>query len=167
MKKKVIISIAAAVICIAALVTVILINSNQQAQAESESTIKSSSEIISAGKADKGDTEAGFAFQYTDRLAGYPATNVESTADTITVTYGSAGTVSKTKDTSTPEEAEEDDDAYAESSERVIGGMKVTFKGSDGTVSLATWQFGGYTYTIRVNNGVSPEDMIEYVKATR
>lgn len=169
MKKKVIISITAAVICIAALVTVILINTNQKSEAESQSTLKSSSEILSAGKAAKGDTEAGFAFKYTDRLAGHTATDIESTDSTIKVTYSSAGFVSKTDSTveNKDEEADTDDTGYSESSEQVIDGIKVTFKGSDGTVSLATWQFGSFTYTISVNSGISAEDMTEYVRATR
>ena len=167
MKKKIIISVVAAVICIAALVTVILINNNQKSKAESESTIKTDSQILSAGKAEKGDTVAGFAFTYTDRLAGYPATDVKSTADTITVTYGSAGYVSKTQLKSTADEAQNDETEYSEESERVINGLDVTFKGDNGTVSLATWQANDYFYPISVNSGISPEDMVEYVKATR
>ena len=174
MNKKIIISIVAAVICAAALTAVILINVNQKAEAESQSTIKSSSEILSAGKAEKGDTEAGFAFQYTDRLAGHTATDIKSTDSTIKVTYGNAGYVSKTDSTaensgaeSKDEEIDTDDTEYSESSEQVIDSLKVTFKGNDGTVSFATWKFGSFTYTVSVNSGISAEDMTEYVRATR
>ena len=167
MKKKLIISIVAIIICTAALLTVILLNNNQKTEIKNNSTLKSSSDILSAGKADKGDTLAGFSFQYTDRLAGCTATNIESTDSTIKVTYGNAGYVSKAQQKSSDDEAKKDENEYTETINQIIDGMDVTFKGSNDLVYLAIWQSGSYNYTISVNNGISAEDMVEYVKATR
>lgn len=162
MKKKIIISVAALAIIAAVFVVVVVINSHTK----SESTLKSSSEILSAGQVEKDDTIAGFKMDYSDRLGGYQATDVKTTNNAIEVTYGNAGFVRKTYG-SDESDSSDDKTTYTESNEYQIDGLTVTFKGSDGLVYLAVWQANGYSYTISVNSGVSAEDMTEYVMLTR
>ena len=168
MKKKVIISVIAVVICAAIFTAVILINSNT-AEKETE-TFKSSSELLSAGEIEKADTPAGFVLKYSDRLNGYQATDIKADDGIIEVTYGSAGYVSKTNSSSESSADKtgpgDEEKEYSQSNEYDINNLKVTFKGDDDMVYLAQWSSNGFDYTISSNNGVSAEDMTEYVKAT-
>lgn len=167
MKKKIIISVVAAVVCIAVFTTVIIINLRSKTaapEADSSEAKKSVSELLSEGKAENNDTAADFGFEYPDRLGGYQATDMQSNSSMIEITYSNAGFVRKTYAVS---ENSGDKTEYDESMDLVIDGSKVTFKGNDGMVNLAVWNENNYAYTISVNEGVSPEDMEEYVKTTR
>lgn len=58
---------------------------------------------------------------------------------------------------------------YAESNTVDVDGRSVTLQGSDGQVQLATWQDGGYTYSIGVyredGTGLTADEMTFLVKA--
>ena len=117
-----------------------------------------------------GETEpekASFPIEYTDRLAGYPATGTHSDSSTIEITFGDMGYIRKTYAVI---DNSGEDHGFDETSERVIDGIAVTFFGENGKVRLAVWNNNNFAYTIRINSGfdgVSPEEMTEYVKATK
>lgn len=56
---------------------------------------------------------------------------------------------------------------YAESSSATVDGVDVTMKGSDGTISLAIWVVGDYSYSVGVESGISAADMTAIVAAVK
>jgi len=117
-----------------------------------------------------GETEqekAFFPIEYTDRLAGYPVTGIHSDSSTIEIRFGDVGFIRKTYaviDNSGEERQ------FDEKSEHTIDGISVTFSGEKGMIYLAVWNNNNFAYTICINSGfdgVSAEEMTEYVKGTK
>ena len=155
MKKKAVIWIILAAVFVAALAAVIVIKQNMVGKSEPRSY---SIQENAANMA-----EPAFPMDASDRLCGFPATDYNVDGNTVKITYGDEGYITKTLD---EPESEDDDSNFIETTEQDVDGRTVTFQGNDGTVCLARWQDKGFTYTISVNNGVNAEEMIEYVKAT-
>ncbi len=154
MKKKTIITIIVVAVLVAAFIAVIVIKNNTVSNGRTES-------FSSIEEAEK---EAPFNMEYSDRLCGCPATDFKANSSTIEVHYGSAGFIRKTLGVA---DNSDSDTAYSESGEQTINGLTVTCKGNDGLVSLAVWNDNNFAYTISINEGVSIDEMTEYIEATR
>lgn len=79
--------------------------------------------------------------------------------------YGAAGeniTLSKAKDDGT--NISGDYNEYNSVSNETIGGISITMKGNDGTVSLATWTEGTYAYAVSLSPGITQDTMIELLE---
>ena len=155
MKKKVIISVAAIAVLVA--VTAVLIALNR-----SESNPKDGSAQNRSGAEDSADS-APFPVEYPDRVCGIPATGFEVNGRMVEVRYGEANYVRKALGGS---DAGEDAAKYGETGELTVNGMTVTLKGDGGLVYLALWSYNNYDYTVCAGEGVSAEEMAEYVEAT-
>ncbi len=151
MKKKIIFSVILIAVLIAAVVAVIAIKNN----------VTDHDNVQSFDSIEEANENADFELVHSDRLGGYPATGYESGSRTITVTFANAGYISKSLD-----EPAGDSGVYGESNETDIDGITVTFKGDDGKVSLAEWNYNGYYYTVSLTEGTDTDTMAEYVKAT-
>ena len=60
--------------------------------------------------------------------------------------------------------------SFPEKSEHDVDGVKVTFRGRNGKVNLATWENNNIVYSVGIRvdgEGAAPEDMLEYVKELR
>ena len=155
MKKKVILSVALIAILLAAICTIIVVRHKVVPAGAGKGQTYSS--IDEANKA------ADFKLTHSDRLGGYPATGFEANSSTIEVTFGNGGYIRKTLGVTDNSDKEKD---YPDSAEQEINGMKVTYRGENGKVYLATWNTNNFAYTISVNEGVPAEEMTEYVLAT-
>jgi FlaG/FlaF family flagellin (archaellin) len=154
MKKKILISVVAVVVLLAAVFAVIAV----KYKSTSNGGINSYNSMEEAVK------NAAFNMEYSDRLCGYPATDFKSSDSTVEVQYGSGGYIRKTLG-ETDINGESND--YAESNNQDINGHTVTCKGNDGLIYLAVWNDNNFTYTIKTNTGVSLDEMTEYIEATR
>ena len=154
MKKRIVITIIMVAVFVAAFIAVVIIKNNTPATGR----IQSYSSMEDAQK------EAPFNMDYSDRLCGYPATDFEANSSTIEVHYADAGFIRKTLGVI---DNSGNNTEYSENSEQSINGMTVTFKGNDGLVYLAVWNDNNFAYTISVNEGVSVDEMTEYIEATR
>ena len=154
MKKKIVITVILIFVFVAAFIAVIVIKNNTPATGR----IQSYSSMEEAQK------EAPFNMDYSDRLCGYPATDFEANSSTIEVHYADAGFIRKTLGVI---DNSGNNTEYSESSEQSINGLSVTLKGNDGLVYLAVWNDNNFAYTISVNEGVSLNEMTEYIEATR
>ena len=153
MKKRIVIMICLAVLTVAAFATVILL---KQHFASKEDPASTEDEIV----------RAVFPFEYTDRIAGHPATDKYSDSSTIEIKFGSFAFARKTYAVSD----NSGDADYEEKYEKEVGGIAVTFMGAGGKVCRAVWIDNNFAYTIGINavsNGISEEEMKEYVKNTR
>ncbi len=56
---------------------------------------------------------------------------------------------------------------YEEVEAKDLDGREVTVKGNDGKIILAAWADGDYSYCIRIDKGVSEEEMTSYVNAVK
>lgn len=154
MKKKIVITIIMVAVFVAALIAVIVVKNNTPATGKTQSY----SSMEEAEKA------APFNMDYSDRLCGYPATDFEANSSTIEVHYAEAGLIRKTLGVA---DNSGNNTEYSESSEQIINGLTVTCKGNDGLVYLAVWNNNNFAYTISVNEGVSVDEMTEYIEATQ
>ena len=126
--------------------------------------------------ADEAVSGADFDLICCERLAGYPATDYIYESGVAEVRYGDKGYIRKAyADTDSSGSDKDMDntelgDEYTETTQQKIDRMDVTFKGRDGRVWLAFWNYNNFAYTICISediDGVSPEDMTDYVKTTR
>ena len=154
MKKKIIITIMMIAVFVAAFIAVVVIKNNTPATGKTQSY----SSMEEAEKA------APFNMDYSDRLCGYPATDFEANSSTIEVHYADAGFIRKTLGVI---DNSGNNTEYSESSEQSINGLTVNCKGNDGLVYLAVWNNNNFAYTISVNEGVSVDEMTEYIEATQ
>lgn len=154
MKKKNVITIIMVAVFVAAFIAVVVIKNNTPATGKTQS-------YSSMEEAQK---EAPFNMDYSDRLCGYPATDFEANSSTIEVHYADAGFIRKTLGVI---DNSGNNTEYSESSEQSINGLSVTLKGNDGLVYLAVWNDNNFAYTISVNEGISIDEMTEYIEATR
>ncbi|MBR4450358.1 MAG: hypothetical protein IKS39_00805 [Clostridia bacterium] len=110
---------------------------------------------------------ADFDMDYTDRLAGVPATGYSSNSSTIEITYGDAGFIRKTLGVTDNSDRRADLD---EKTEQSINGYKVTLRGRDGKYYLATWEYNSFAYTISISDsqeGATLEEMTDYINSIR
>lgn len=161
MKRKIIAAVAALARLLILTVVLIMINHpvNTEDTQPAESTAVSDVQEIS-------EQSSEFDFVCTDRLCGCPETDRHTTSDSIEVVFFDIGTIRKEYGS----EAVSEEDKFGESTEKVINGMNVTFKGENGRIQLASWSDNGFTYTIRINSSddaVNPEEMTDYIMATR
>ena len=154
--KKKLLCIAFIIILIAAMVVVIIVRNKNFPP--SETNFQSYSSIEEANEA------APFNLEHSDRIGGYPATDYEANSSTIEVKYGSAGFTRKTLGVT---DNSGNNTEYSEVSEQEIDSRTITFYGEGDLVYLAVWNDNNFAYTISCTEGVSAEDMTEYVKATR
>lgn len=153
MKKKVILSIAAITVLAAAIFAVIAIkNAASNDDASSDKDLKTIVE------------PASFDMEYPERLCGYPADSLTSNSSTIEVPYGKGGFVRKTLGVN---DNSGDNTAYSEINEQTVNGRTVTVKGDEGLIRIAVWTDNNFAYTIKLNEGVSIDEMTEYIKVTR
>ena len=156
MKNKVIISIVAALILIAALLSVISFNNKlKQNNGGGQQIYKSFEEA---------EKNAAFDMKYPDRLGGFPVEGFVSNSSMIEVRYESGGFIRKTLGVT---DNSGDTTEYTETTEHIVNGVSVTFKGDDGLVRLAVWNYNNFAYTVSVSRGVAAEEMTEYIEATR
>ena len=155
MKNKIIISIAAAVILTASVFAVITFN-NKLKQNNGGAQLYDSM--------DDAANNSSFNMEYPDRLCGVPASGFEANSSMIEVRYGSAGFIRKTLGVT---DNSSDKTEYDESGEQSVNGMTVTFKGTDGLVYLAVWNYNNFAYTISAVRGVAIDEMTEYIESTR
>jgi uncharacterized protein YxeA len=154
MKKRIVITIIMVAVFVAAFIAVVVIKNNTPATGKTQSY----SSMEEAEKA------APFNMDYSDRLCGYPATDFEANSSTIEVHYADAGFIRKTLGVI---DNSGNNTEYSESSEQSINGLSVTLKGNDGLVYLAVWNDNNFAYTISVNEGISIDEMTEYIEATQ
>lgn len=154
MKKKKLTAIIGIVLLLAAICVIVVVYHN------SDTTQKSYSSIEEANKA------ADFNLEHSDRLCGYPASEFEANSSTIEVKFDEAGIIRKTLGVT---DNSGSNSSLKESSEENVNGRKVTFKGKNDKIYLATWNYNNFAYTISLNQegeGVSKEEMIKYIEAT-
>ena len=155
MNKK-LITVIFAIILVAVLSVVIAVN-HKTSNSGAEQSYSSIEEANSA---------ASFNLEHSDRLCGNVATGFEANSSTIEVQFGEAGYIRKTLGVTDNSGKNAD---FDETSEAEIKGKKVTFKGKNGKVYLAVWTYNNFAYTVSLNengNGVSIEEMTEYIEAT-
>ncbi len=155
MKKKVILSIAALVVLAGAVLAVIII--------KQRTTPKSGGPSYNSYAA--AVEQASFRMEYPERLCGYLVTDFISNSSTIEVQYGHGGFVRKTLGVN--DNSGDDGNAYSETNEQTVNEMTVTVKGDESLIRIATWIDNNFAYTIKLNDGVSLEEMTEYIKSTR
>ena len=166
MNKKKLLAVAAIVLMIVSVVVVAVIKNNV-VTSDSSSVPDGEQSSSAESTTDEGDDSAEFDLIYSERLAGYPATDYNAVGSVAEVRFGDKGYIRKTYEGADNTNLS---DEYTETTEQDIDRMKVTFKGKDGKVWLAVWNYNNYAYTICISpdvDGVSPEDMIDYVKETR
>ena len=154
-KKTLFFIILMAVLIIAIVILALVINKNH-----------SSTALQSYDSVEEAVENANFDLLYSDRVAGYPATSYKSNDNTVEVLYGDKAFTRKTYGNEDNSGITKD---YSEVAEHDINGMKVTFKGENGLVFLAVWNYNGYSYSIGIDDdkGVNEDDMTEYVSDTR
>lgn len=115
---------------------------------------------------DEANEASDFRMEAPDRLNRVPVTDYTANSVTTVVTYGDAGTIEKTLKLSEERTA---DASLTETQEAEINGMTVTFYGVEEQFYTALWTYNNFDYTISLNlegDGVSAEEMTEYVEAT-
>ena len=154
MKNKIIISVVAIVILIAAVFAVITISNNYR---QNENGVQTEN-------MDEAAKNASFHMEYPDRLCGFPVTGFRSNSSMIEVQYGNDGFIRKTLGVA---DNSGNKTEYHESTEQSVNGLTVTLKGNDGLVFLAVWNDNNFAYTVSVTSGVNADEMTEYIEATR
>ena len=153
MRKKIITSLVAIVILVAATVAITVFSHNLE-----NSGTKSYETMADAEK------EAPFTLAYPDRLGGIPVTGFESNSSMIEAQYGTENYVRKTLGVSNNSDR---DETYTDFTEQNVGGRSVTFEGLGGSVFLAVWHDNNFAYSVFISEGVTAEEMTEYIEATR
>ena len=184
-KKKILITVIACVLFACVVIAVILISNS----------LGTGGKVLGGNDApeqsfdtlDEAVLYAGFPFQCTDRLGGFPATQYSADKTVITVTYGSSGYITKTlittedetesesgDETVTEPETASESSALPDGTEKEdgfqtdINGVSIWFTGDENSVTKAEWTDNGFDYAIVLSGeGVSADDMTEYVSATR
>lgn len=54
---------------------------------------------------------------------------------------------------------------YAQINNKTVDGAAITLKGNDDKYSLAIWQYGGYSYSVYLNQGVDFDSMLKIVES--
>ena len=156
MKKKVLCIIMVAVLAAGIAAVIVLKNK----------TVKSD-KVKEYGNIEQAIEAADFDLDYTDRLAGVPATGYSSNSSTIEITYGDAGFIRKTLGVADNSDSRSD---LTEKDEQTINGYNVKLSGKDGKFYLATWEYNSFAYTVSINDsqeGVSLEEMTDYINSIR
>ena len=159
MNKKIILAVGGIVLLIVAIIVAAVVKNTFISPENGKSS--------DTKQTDSAVNNAEFDLVYSERLAGYPATDYISTSSAVKVKFSDKGYIRKTYSGSSKTKS---DKKYTETTEKKIDKMKVTLKGKDGKVWLAEWEYNNFAYTIRINSdvdGVSAEEMIDYVKETR
>ena len=154
MKRKTLISAAAIAVLIAAAAVTAALN-NQTKQTGAAQT---------GSSADRAEDAAPFNMEYPDRLCGIPVTGSKADGGMREVRYGDTCFIRKSL---TAADGDDNKTEYGEISVQNVNGITVTFKGSDGLVNLAVWNDNHFEYTVYTGQGVSADEMIEYIEATR
>lgn len=155
MKNKIIISMVAIVILIAAVFVVFTINNKFE---QNEGGAQTYENMDEAAK------NASFHMEYPDRLCGFPVTGFRSNSSMIEVQYGNNGLIRKTLGVA---DNSGNKTEYKESVEQSVNGITVTLKGNDGLYYLAVWNDNNFAYTVSAATGVTVDEMTEYIEATR
>ena len=155
MKSKIIFSIAAIVVLIAATAALIAFNYKQKQNNKDPQT---------PGNTEETGETAGFDMEYPDRLGGIPVTGIEKHEEVIIAHYGDGKYISKDYAADVVIEYEK---SYGTTSEQSVNGMNVHFKDKDGIISLAVWRYNDFIYIIYIDEGVEEAEMIEYIESTR
>lgn len=152
MKRKIILSAVMIAVLAAGIFAIITIKNNSSNRTESFDTMEDALKT------------ASFNMDYPDRLGGYPATVFASDSSTVEVQYGNGGFIRKTLGVN---DNSGGSTKYGEVNEENINGLTVTLKGDDGLIYLAAWNDNNFAYTVKVNKGISVDEMTEYIEATR
>lgn len=153
-KKAIIISIVAIAVLAAGVFAVFTIGKDKKSDAGTK-TYDNMEEAVS---------QAAFNMEYPDRLCGYPATEFASNSSTIEIKYAAGGYIRKTLGVNNNSGENEN---YPETEEQVINGRSVTCSGEDGLLTLATWKDNNFAYTVKLNTGVTLDEITEYIESTR
>ena len=156
MNKKKILAVVCIILLIAATCTLIIINKKSG---------KGGSEV-SYSSIEEANNAADFNLEHSDRLCGYPATDYSANSSTIEVHFGEHSYIRKTRGVN---DNSSNSKNLTETSEAEINGRKVTFKGKDKKIYLATWNHNNFAYTISLDengSGADVEEMTEYIEAT-
>ena len=159
MNKKIILAVGGIVLLIVAIIVAAVVKNTFISPENGKSS--------DTKQTDSAVNNAEFDLVYSERLAGYPATDYSSTSSTVKVKFSDKGYILKTYSGS---DKTKSDKEFTETTEKEIDRMKVTFKGENGKVWLAEWNYNNFAYTICISSdveGVSAEDMMDYVKETR
>ena len=116
---------------------------------------------------DEANKAADFNLEHSDRISGTQATGYKANSSSIEVSFGNSGLIRKTLGVI---DNSGGDNGFKDISTREINGMKVTFKGRDKKVYIASWNYNNFAYTISLNKdgqGADPDEMIEYIEATK
>ena len=158
MKNKKVLAIAGIVLLLASVLIIIAVNHNANNGKSADNTSYDTFE--EANKA------ADFNLVYSDRLCGYIPTDYNANSSTIEVHFGNAGYIRKTLGVT---DNSGNEDNFSDAEEVNIDGKNITLKGKDGNIYLAVWNYNNFAYTISLDkngNGVSAEEMTEYIEAT-
>lgn len=113
------------------------------------------------------ENRAGFSFEIPEAIEGYSLAWVQNMNTTIIeVVYESTDGRIYFRKGPGSDDISGDYNTYAESKQVTVGSYDVTMKGNDGTVSLAMWTDGGFSYVVSVPN-MSEEfvaDLIRQIK---
>ena len=153
MKKKAIISIVAIVLLVAAVIAIIIFNSKIN-----------SGRVQVFDSMEEAKKEATFDMEYPDRLGGIPYTSFESNSSMIEVHYGNENYIRKTLGVKDNSDANKE---YKETDKKSINGITVTFKGNGGLFYTAVWNDNNFAYTVSLSNGITVEEMTDYIESTR
>lgn len=113
----------------------------------------------------------GYDFTVPDSVDGYTDTSITVLTDEqlTEVQYTAGNDRLCLRKAPGSDDISGDYNQYAESNTVDVDGRSVTLQGSDGQVQLATWQDGGYTYSIGVyredGTGLTSDEMTALVKA--
>ena len=153
MKKKIIMSVVAILILTAAIVAIIMFNNKLNG-----------GRIQSYNSIEEAEKEAAFSMQHPDRLCGVPATGFKANSGMIEVLYGDSNYIRKTlgvKDNSG------NTAKFKEKTDLNINGMDVTLSGDGGLYSLAVWNDNNFGFTVSTNEGITADEMAEYIETTK
>lgn len=114
----------------------------------------------------------GYDFTVPDSVDGYPDVTIAvlESEQLTEVQYSSGSDRLCLRKAPGSDDISGDYNQYAESSTIDVDGRGVTLQGNDGQVQLATWQDGGYTYSIGVyredGTSLTADEMTALVKVT-
>jgi len=105
------------------------------------------------------EENAGFSFEIPEAIEGYKIAWIQNLGqEMIEVIYEKADDAEESEEDDTihlrkgvgTEDISGDYNDYAESNQVTIGSYNVTMQGNNGSVSLATWTDGGFSYAVSV-----------------
>lgn len=138
--------------------TIGLVACNAPAETKDEDGTKLNSPFTECQTLEEAAGLAGFEITVPDTVSDYETRIIRAMADNmIEIIYEKEEDEVRIRKGAGSQNVSGDYNAYAESETVSVGDREVTLQGNDGTVTLATWEKGGYSYSVRASAGMASE----------